>query len=133
MIYDVNDSNLYEHVTKHEKIIWFLYRKGQENNLTIKPYIDDEENLIKEISEQFTGTTIFQSYISENPFIVEYFGLNDEQIWDYKSKIYNPRIISVVDGQIVYDQSGKKCYCLETILEMIFDLHPELIPVPPSE
>lgn len=133
MIYDVNDSNLYEHITKHKKIIWFLYRKGQEINLTIKPYIDDEENLIKEVSEQFTGTTIFQSYISENPFIMEYFGLNDEQIWDYKNKIYNPRIISVIDGQIVYDQSGKKCYCLETILEMIFDLHPELIPVPPSE
>ena len=35
---------------------------------------------------------------------------------DSLRKIYNPRLISVKDGQKIYDQSGKDCYCLDTIL-----------------
>ena len=26
MVYHVNDNNLFEHVTKHSKIIWFLFK-----------------------------------------------------------------------------------------------------------
>lgn len=133
MVYNVNDKNLYEHITKHKKIIWFLFRKGQEKNLVLKPFEDGIESENKEVSKQFPDVVFFQSYISENPFIMEYFGLNDNLIWNYESKIFNPRIISVVDGQLSYDQSGKQCYCLETLLHMVFELHPDLILVPPSK
>ena len=133
MVYNVNDSNLFEHIKKHKKIIWFLFRKGQEENLTIKPFGEGHESVNQELSEQFPDVTIFQSYISDNPLIMEYFDLNNSPLWDYYSKIYNPRLISVKDGQKIYDKSGKDCYCLDTILEMIFELYPELIPIPTSE
>ena len=134
MVYHVNDNNLFEHVTKHSKIIWFLFKKGQEtSSLTLKPFGDEIESVNKELSEQFPNVVFFQSFISENPKIMEYFGLNDNLIWDYSNGTFNPRIVSVVDGQLKYDQSGKECYCLETLLRMVFELHPDLVPIPPSK
>jgi len=134
MVYHVNDNNLFEHVTKHPKIIWFLFRKSQEtSSLDLKPFGDKIESVNKELSEEFPNVVFFQSFISDNPKIMEYFGLNDNLVWDYSKGIFNPRIISVIDGQLKYDQSGKECYCLDTLLRMVFKLHPELIPIPTSE
>ncbi len=134
MVYNVNDNNLFEQITKHHKIIWFLFKEGQEDStLTFKPFNDKVESQNKDLSEEFPEVIFFQSTINENPKIMEYFGLNDNFIWDYKRSQFNPRIISVVDGQLNYDQSGKECYCLETLIKMVFDLHPELIPIPTSE
>ena len=71
-------DTLFEHVTKHSKIIWFLFKKGQEtSSLTLKPFGDEIESVNKELSEQFPNVVFFQSFISENPKIMEYFGLND--------------------------------------------------------
>jgi|TARA_R110000772_G_scaffold53928_1_gene123236 hypothetical protein len=133
MVYHVNDGNLFEHIKNHKKIIWFLFRKGQGDYLTLKPFDDDKSSVNLELSEEYPDVVFFQSYISENPLIMEYFNMNDFSLWDYKSKVFQPRIITVKDGQKIYDQAGKKCYCLETLLELVFDLHPELIPIPPSK
>jgi hypothetical protein len=130
MIYNINDNNLFEHITKHDRVIWFFFRKGQEKgSLELKPNCD----IINEVNEEFSGVTFYQTTIEDNPKILEYFNLLDENIWDYNYKNFNPRIISIKDGQKIYDQSGDKCYCLETLLEMIFDLYSELIPIPTSE
>ena len=134
MVYNVNDNNLFEHITKHHKIIWFLFKEGQEDStLSIKPFNDKIESVNKNLNDEFPEVVFFQTTINENPKIMEYFGLNDSIIWDYKHHQFNPRIISVVNGQLIYDQSGKECYCLETLIKMVFDLHPELIPIPTSE
>lgn len=134
MIYNVNDTNLFEHITKHHKIIWFLFRDGQEkSSLSLKPFDDKVESVNKDLNQEFPEVVFFQTTINKNPKIMEYFGLNDSKIWDYKHNEFKPRIISVVDGQLSYDQSGNKCYCLETLIKMVFDLHPELIPIPTSE
>lgn len=134
MVYHVDDSNFFEHIITHKRIIWFFFRKGQESStLSLKPFIDGLESVNSEFSKQMSGVTIFQSYIEDNPKVLEYFNLMDGNIWNYKSKVFNPRIISVVNGQKYYDQSGKKCYCLETLIEMTFDIYPELILKPTSE
>jgi hypothetical protein len=111
-----------------------FFRKGQEKtNLKLKPFIDGiySENL--ELSKEFKDVVFFQTYIEDNPKILEYFNIMDDNIWDYKNKIFNPRIISVKNGVKFYDQSNDRCYCLETLIEMIFELYPELIPEPTSE
>ena len=92
MVYHVNDNNLFKHVTKHSKIIWFLFKKGQEtSSLTLKPFGDEIESVNKELSEQFPNVVFFQSFISENPKI------------------------------------------MDTLLRMVFELHPDLVPIPPSK
>lgn len=134
MLYHVNDNNFFEHIIKHKRIIWFLFRKGQENySLSIKPFIDGVDSVNYELSKEMPNVTFFQTYIDESPKIMDYFNLMDQNVWDYKKKMFNPRIISVVNGKKHFDQAGIKCYCLETLLEMTFDIYPELIPVPPSE
>jgi len=134
MVYHVNDYNFFEHIIEHKRIVWMFFRKGQEKaNLKLKPFIDGiySENL--ELSKEFKDVVFFQTYIEDNPKILEYFNIMDDNIWDYKYKIFNPRIISVKNGVKFYDQSNDRCYCLETLIEMIFELYPELIPEPTSE
>lgn len=132
MVHKVNDNNLLEYVRNYDRVIWFFNRKGQENTgLSIKPFGYGGVN--DELFEEFKSVTVFETTIDDNPKIVEYFNLNDKLLWSHKIKTFNPRIILLKDGKKIYDQSGKKCYCLDTMIEMIFDLYPELIPVPSSE
>ena len=134
MVYHVNDTNFIEHVLKHERIVWFFFRKNQENtSLTIKPFIEEIPSVNLELSKHFTGVTYFQTYIDDNPNIIEHLNLTDSLLWDHKNKVFNPRIVTVVNGKKHFDQTGIKCYCIETLIEMIFDIYPELISEPTSE
>jgi len=134
MVHQVNDSNFLEYITKYDRAIWFLFRKGQEGtSLSFKPFIEEIPSINMEVAKQFSSVNYFQTYIEDSPKIMEYFNLMDSRVWDYKGKFFNPRIISLKDGYKYYDQSGDKCYCLDTLIEMIFDLYPELVPEPTSE
>ena len=134
MVHYVDDSNFFKHIVEHKRIIWFFFRKGQENSgLTLKPFIEEIPSQNLELSKVFTGATFFQTYIEDNPKIMEYFNLMDEYVWNYKDKSFIPRVISVKNGVKYYDQTRDKCYCIETVIEMMFDLFPELIPKPTSE
>jgi len=130
MVHTIHNDNLLKNILEYDRFIWFIYFEGQEStSLSIKP----NSNMVKEVVEQFPDVTFFQTNISKNTKLLDYFKLTDNFIWDYKENRFNPRIISVKDGQKFYDQSGKECFCLETLIKMIFDLYPELIPVPTSE
>lgn len=134
MVYHVNDNNFIEHILKHKRIVWFFFRKNQEKSgLTIKPFIEEVPSVNMSLSEHYTDVTYFQTYIEDNPKLIEYLNLTNEHLWDHKHKVFNPRVITVVNGIKHFDQSGVKCYCLETLVEMIFDIYPELIPEPTSE
>jgi len=134
MVYHVNDSNYIEHIFKYDRIVWFFFRKGQEKStLNIKPFIDGVISHNLELSQNFNNVTYFQTYIEDNPKIMEYFHLMDNYIWSHQNKVFNPRIITVVNGKKHFDQAGVKCYCVETLIEMIFDIYPELVPEPTSE
>jgi len=134
MVYNINDNNFFEYIVKHKKVIWFFFRKDQEQSgLSLKPFIDGVDSVNMEVSNEYPEVTFFQTILEDNPMLIEYLNLTDNNLWNHKSQCFNPRIITVKNGQNVYDQSGKKCYCLETLLEMIFDLHPELVLIPPGE
>tara|TARA_R110000803_G_scaffold90401_3_gene157712 strand:- start:329 stop:733 length:405 start_codon:yes stop_codon:yes gene_type:complete len=134
MVYNINDDNFFEYIVKYKKVIWFFFRKEQEqSSLSLKPFIDGVDSVNMEVSKEYPEVTFFQTVLEENPMLIEYLNLTDNNLWNHKSKCFNPRIITVKNGQNIYDQAGKKCYCLETLLDMIFDLHPELVLIPPSE
>lgn len=134
MVYYVDDNNFFDHILKHKRIIWFFFRKGQEtSSLTLKPFIEEIPSNNSELAKVFKDAVFFQTYIDDNPKIMEYFGLMDRYVWDYKNKFFIPRIISVKNGVKHYDQNRNKCYCIETVIEMMFDLFPELVPEPSSE
>jgi hypothetical protein len=85
MVYHVNDYNFFEHIIEHKRIVWMFFRKGQEKTgLKLKPFIDGiySENL--ELSKEFKDVVFFQTYIEDNPKILEYFNIMDDNIWDYK-------------------------------------------------
>jgi len=130
MIHIIDEYNLTEYVLKYDRIIWFMFFEGQDTrSLAIRPNSD----LLNEVLTEFPNVTFFKTNLTHNPKIIEHFKLTDKFIWDYDENRFNPRIITIKDGKKIYDQSGTECYCLETLLKMIFDLYPELIPVPPSE
>ena len=134
MVHNVDDSNFFDYITKYDRAIWFFFRKLQEeSSLSIKPFIEEIPSVNMQVAIEFPQVNYFQTYIEDNPKIMEYFNLMDEHVWSYSNKFFNPRMISIKDGYKYYDQSGDKCYCLDTLVEMIFELYPELVPEPPSE
>jgi len=132
----IDDTNYLDFLLNNKRIVWFFFREDMKktSGLQLRPLqSQDGESVINELIEEFPNVVFAETYIESSPKILEYFGLNDNLIWDYKKLIYNPRVLTVKDGYTLFDQAGKKCYCLDTLVEMIFELHPELVGVPSSE
>lgn len=132
----IDDSNYLEFLQNNKRIVWFFFREDMKisSGLQLIPLqSQDGESMMNQVIEEFPDVVFAETYIENSPNVVEYFGINDEFFWDYNKRIFNPRVLTVKDGFTHFDQAGKMCYCLDTLVEMIFELHPELVGVPPSE
>ena len=123
---------------ENNKFILMLYFDGQQiddektvSYLTILPsshtfYPRTDFNVI---TDTFSGVTFVETYHSEAYDLVYHLGFNHDYLWDEENKIFRPLIIAVKDGYTLASSYGQ-CYCTETFMDVLIQLHPELFEPP---
>lgn len=131
----VDDNNFFYEFSKHKKFILMVFRKPIEGvSLELRLETEQQPNTkYVEFTKMFEDVVFMETIIDEQYNLIEYLNINDKNIYDFDGKFFNPRMIVFENGWKKFDQSGKMCYCLETLIKLVFDLHPELIPKPSSE
>lgn len=129
MFVRINSENFNESLVKYKRFIWFIYFDGQEDEkyfMNIKPsWSTNKSELTNEINNLFPDLIIGESKISEVMEILLGFNISMTEAWDDRNKHIRPFFISIDKGWIKSHSIGK-CYCLDTVMEMIYDIHPEL-------
>lgn len=127
-----------ELLNEQDKFILLVYFDGQDKNgddmgvLSILPSTHDKFGRSQGniIMETFSGVTYVETYHSEGYDLVIHLGVNYDLIWDDNGGHHRPLIIAVENG-MAKNISFPQCYCIETYLDVIHSLHPELFE-PPS-
>ena len=105
--------------------MWICHLKDS-GKLQIRPTWDPHytgvENEILLIHEQFPDLVIFESYIEDSYDKLREFGLSHDQL-KYGDTI-KPIMVTFKNGWIDRNSDGM-CYCSETLIDLIFSLHPE--------
>lgn len=112
--------------------MWFIYDtvQTQNTNIMILPTWVDEKGVVSNFEKEFPDVTFVESMYSEvRDEIMELgYNLNLDQLegglWDYNNDHQRPLIVGFEKGWKKTD-SIHKCYCAETIVEIIFELYPE--------
>tara|TARA_R110000803_G_scaffold72574_1_gene136273 strand:+ start:8486 stop:8917 length:432 start_codon:yes stop_codon:yes gene_type:complete len=125
----LNDNNKFILLVYFERQTW----DGGNSFLGLLPTweLNDTRNHNLEIMETFSGVTYVETYHSESYDLVSHFGISHEEIWDEGNDgHYKPLIIGVKDGWVTKTSVGS-CYCVETYIDILNSLHPELF-IPPG-
>jgi hypothetical protein len=119
-------------VTKYKKFVWFIYDEVQtipNNPLTLKPTWIKSFGPIVEFQEIFPEMVFVESMIDEVKEEVFELGYNlnldstEGGLWDGNNDHFRPIIIGFDKGWKKVD-SRYKCYCLETLSEILFEIYP---------
>jgi hypothetical protein len=128
MLIRITDENFMESLIKYKRFIWFIYIDDQDTDkyrLSIKPSWSEEQNeFVHEINNTFEDIIIAESKIGEVRDTLFGFSITDDELWDDHNKHLKPFFISVDKGWMK-DYSIGRCYCLETVMDMIHGIYPE--------
>ena len=138
MVLKYEGGDFSELLNQNERFILLLYFDGQEldtqNKVTlgIIPTTHNKFSIGENyaVMESFPSVTYVETFHSQAYDLVSHFGISHDDLWDGKNKIFRPLIISVKDGWIVKSSYGM-CYCVETYIDIIYTIYPELFE-PPS-
>ena len=117
----------------HKKFIWFVYEEVQtnvNNPLTLKPTWIKDWGPIIEFQKLFPEMVFVESMYSEVKEEVSELGyslfvdVSDNGLWDTNNNHFKPLIVGFDKGWKKADSLGK-CYCLETLSDIIFEIYPE--------
>lgn len=120
----------------HTPFIMFVYNKEVSNISTLQivpSWIErDSENVVKYLGEgMLSGLTFVETFHEESYDFANNFNIDYGDYYDYKGKHLIPTMIAVgKDGQLI-DTSYGKCYCLETLMDLVGQIDIELLK-PPS-
>lgn len=107
--------------------MWICHLRNS-GKLVIRPTWDphpsgiDSELIL--IQEQFPNLVIFESYLDESYDRLREFGLTQEEFTDFGSP--KPLMMTFQNGWLDRTSHGM-CYCTETLVDLIFSLHPEFL------
>lgn len=127
MIKKLDPSEILHKLSVHKKFMWICHLRNS-GKLVIRPTWDpdytglDSEILL--IHEQFPDLIIFESYVDESYDKLREFGLTNEELTDRGS--LKPIMMTFQNGWLDRTSHGM-CYCTETLVDLIFSLHPEFL------
>ena len=127
MIQRVEPTEIIGKLSEHKKFMWICHLKNS-GFLTIRPTWDPSpsgaESEVMLVHDQFPNLIIFESYINDAYDQVKEFGVIESDII-YRNKL-RPIMMTFKNGWI-NKTSGSNCYCTETFVDLIIDLHPEFL------
>jgi hypothetical protein len=108
----------------HTPFLLMVYTPTQmdgTSTLTIKPtWVDPEVNLMKYLSEDvFPELDIIETTHLESFDFALSFDIDYGEYYNHDSEEYFPLILAVGENGKLIDTSYGKCYCLETIMELV--------------
>ena len=131
MFIRLTDADFNKALIEYKRFILMVYFDEQQDEeywVKIKPtWSEESDRLLEAFGEVFPDVVFAESKLSEIRETLHGFNISLDDLWDEQSKNYRPIIISIDKGWIKSTSYGK-CYCDETLTEMIFDTYPELIP-----
>lgn len=131
MFIRLTDADFNKALIEYKRFILMVYFDEQQDEeywVKIKPtWSEESDRLLEAFDEVFPDVVFAESKLSEIRETLHGFNISLDDLWDEQSKNYRPIIISIDKGWISSTSYGK-CYCSETLTEMIFDIYPELIP-----
>ena len=131
MFIRLTDADFNKALIEYKRFILMVYFDEQQDEeywVKIKPtWSEESDRLLEAFGEVFPDVVFAESKLSEIRETLHGFNISLDDLWDEQSKNYRPIIISIDKGWIKSTSYGK-CYCDETLTEMIFDIYPELIP-----
>jgi hypothetical protein len=122
-------GNFYDLITQNKNFVWLIYVKEQlnpSNTLALKPTWIKNFGVIPEFIQTFPNVTFVESLdteVRDELFEIGY-KYSEDGIWDEQTHNYRPIIIGFEKGWKVTDSNGK-CYCTETLSDIIFRTHPK--------
>lgn len=125
MIQRIGPKEIIHKLSEHRKFMVFCHLR-ENGLLAIRPTWDPhpviKENSIETYSEMFPNLKIFEGYFDELYDEVIQFNLPKSDL--YYNGSLKPLIITFENGWLK-NTSINKCYCFETLTDLINDLHPE--------
>jgi len=114
-------------IRNHKKFIWMVYIQGQLNpigTIAFKPSWVDKSLIIPEVISTFPNVTFVESLYDEVLDELIEMGYTNNDLWDGNNGHHLPIIVGMDKGWKKIDSLGK-CYCLETLSDIIFQIYPE--------
>lgn len=129
MFIRITKDNFMESLAKHKRFMWYIYLDDQDTNkytLGIRPsWFDYGSNIVNEIEKNFPEVVFAESKFNEVYDILTEFNIRHSEMWDDNNESLKPFMISIDKGWIKRTSLGM-CYCTETVVDMVHDIHPEL-------
>lgn len=127
MIERIEPSDILHKLSEHKKFMWICHLK-KSGKLVIRPTWDPNptgiDSEIMLIHEQFPDLVIFESYIDEAYDKLREFGISHDEL-SYGDSL-KPIMVTFKKGWVDRNSHGM-CYCTETLIDLIFSLHPEFL------
>lgn len=132
MVLRYRGGNFPKLIRDHKNFIWFVYDEFQlkKSNVSLKPTWVDDNNVIKTFTDSFPNVIFVESLYSE--VIEEIYELGyqlsldqtEGGLWDSNNDHRRPLIVGFKNGWKYSDSIGK-CYCLQTLSDILFEIHPD--------
>lgn len=133
MVVRYKGENLNNLLITNKKFIWFVYDNIQldfTSKLSLLPTWIKPDGTIDKIINEFPNVIFVESMFNEVKDDLHGLGYDlysdSEKIglWDSHNEHQKPVIIGFDKGWKKVDSVGK-CYCLETLTDIMFEVHPE--------
>lgn len=113
---------------EYKKFIWILFNKDHSERLQIHPSWQ-KKGKTHEISELYPDIVFVESIVDDELDYLEELGFDRKRmIWSKNH--YRSFMITIKDNEVVEHSIGR-CFCLDTVIEMLVPIYPELFE-PPS-
>lgn len=124
----VTVKNYHEMSMKNDFFIWHFLNENQgfNTNLSLYSFFDSIENKphpLKDFLDMIPNVPYYESFVNESyDFLLE-LGIQQSSFWKPKYG-FVPTILGFKKGLKVIDTAQFKCYCIETLIEIVFNLDP---------
>jgi hypothetical protein len=133
MLQTVSPWEITNKIGEFKKFIWICHIK-KKNKLVIRPSWDPlHEGIPTELQlldEMYPEVVIFESFVEDSVDKILEFGVDFSEIRsnDFDQEL-RPIMMSFDKGWLKETSTGK-CYCTETLMELIISIYPELFQEP---
>jgi hypothetical protein len=128
MLQRVNPWDITQKISEFKRFIWICHI-SKKNILDIRPSWDrlntDFPTTLEVINQEYPNVVILESFVEESIDKILEFGVPLEYLRMNDSNNEFKPIMMAFDKGWLQDTSIDRCYCLETLTELIMLIHPE--------
>ena len=128
MLVRINPWEITQKIGEHKKFIWICHL-SRKNSLDIRPSWDRVwehiPTTLEVVNENYPDVLIFESFVEQSLDRIMEFGVPFEYLRDNDVNHDLKPIMMSFDKGWLKDTSLDKCYCLETLIELIMPIYPE--------